>query len=128
LEVDDVSESSLYEQLGGEQAIAATVGMFYDKIMNDAALSPFFAGLDMDKLVHKQIAFMTMAFGGPHEYDGRALRDAHARLVTQGLGHDHFLRVAGHLQSTLETLAVPSELIGQVMTIVGSTEGEVLGR
>lgn len=123
-----MAKQSLYEQLGGEQAIAATVGMFYDKIMNDRELAPFFAGLDMDKQVHKQIAFMTMAFGGPHEYDGESLRNAHARLVAQGLGHEHFVRVAGHLQSTLETLSVPAELIGQVMSIVGSTEHEVLGR
>jgi hemoglobin len=123
-----LSEVSLYDQLGGEQAIAATVGMFYENIMNDGELAPFFAGLDMDKQVHKQIAFMTMAFGGPHEYDGESLRNAHARLVAGGLGHDHFVRVAGHLQSTLETLAVPTELIGRVMAIVGSTEREVLGQ
>lgn len=123
-----MSEVSLYEQLGGEQAIAATVGMFYESIMNDGELAPFFAGLDMDKQVHKQIAFMTMAFGGPHEYDSASLRNAHARLVAQGLGHGHFVRVAGHLQSTLETLAVPTELIGRVMAIVGSTEPQVLGQ
>jgi hemoglobin len=123
-----VSEASLYEQLGGEQAITATVGMFYESIMTDPELAPFFAGLDMDKQVHKQIAFMTMAFGGPHEYDGESLRNAHSRLVAKGLGHEHFVRVAGHLQKTLETLNVPAELIGRVMTIVGSTEGEVLGR
>jgi hemoglobin len=123
-----VSETSLYDQLGGEQAITATVGMFYEKIMNDGELAPFFEGLDMNKQINKQIAFMTMAFGGPHDYDGRALREAHSRLVAKGLGHDQFVRVAGHLQSTLETLEVPADLIGRVMTIVGSTENEVLGR
>lgn len=123
-----MSEASLYEQLGGEQAITATVGMFYDNIMNDSELAPFFAGLDMERQIHKQIAFMTMAFGGPHEYDGASLRTAHAGLVARGLGHDHFVRVAGHLQTTLETLEVPTDLIGRVMTLVGSTEPEVLSR
>lgn len=123
-----MSEVTLYEQLGGEQAITATVGMFYDNIMSDQELAPFFSGLDIDKQIHKQIAFMTMAFGGPHEYDGKSLRNAHAGLVARGLGRDHFVRIAGHLQSTLETLAVPAELIGQVMSIVGSTEREVLGQ
>jgi hemoglobin len=123
-----VAEQSLYERLGGEGAITAAVGMFYDRIMADETLAPFFADLDMDKQINKQIAFMTMAFGGPHDYDGRALREAHSRLVAKGLGHDQFVRVAGHLQSTLETLEVPADLIGRVMTIVGSTENEVLGR
>lgn len=71
---------------------------------------------------------MTMAFGGPHGYDGRSLRDAHARLVDRGLGPDHFARVAGHLLRTLQTLAVPPALIDEVMGIVGSTRSEVLGQ
>ncbi len=53
----------------------------------------------MDKQVNKQIAFMTMAFGGPHNYTGRDLRTAHARLVERGL-----------------------------MRLVGSTEPEVLNQ
>ncbi len=123
-----MAESSLYDQLGGERAITATVGLFYERIMNDVDLAPYFAGLDMDKQTDKQIAFMTMAFGGPHNYDGASLRNAHARLVARGLGHQHFVKVAGHLQSTLEALQVPTELIDRVLAIVGSTEPEVLGQ
>ena len=123
-----MSESSLYERLGGEAAITATVGMFYDRIMGDPELNPFFADLDMDKQINKQIAFMTMAFGGPHEYTGRDLRTAHARLMNRGLGEKHFGLVAGHLLGTLETLSVPRPLIDEVMSIVGSTKAEVLNQ
>lgn len=123
-----MAEQSLYERLGGEDAITATVGMFYDRIMGDESLAPFFADLDMDKQINKQIAFMTMAFGGPHDYDGRDLRSAHARLITRGLNADHFAAVAGHLQATLTTLSVPTELIAEVMSIVGSTQPEVLNQ
>jgi hemoglobin len=123
-----MTESSLYERLGGEAAITATVGMFYDRIMSDPLLTPFFEDLEMDKQINKQIAFMTMAFGGPHEYTGRDLRTAHARLINRGLGEQHFAAVAGHLQGTLETLSVPKALIGEVMTLVGSTKAEVLNQ
>jgi hemoglobin len=123
-----VAEQTLYERLGGEDAITATVGMFYDRIMGDESLAPFFADLDMDKQINKQIAFMTMAFGGPHGYDGKDLRTAHARLVTRGLNAEHFAAVAGHLHSTLTTLGVPNELITEVMSIVGSTQPEVLSQ
>ena len=121
-------ESSLFERLGGDDAITATVGMFYERIMADASLAPFFADLVMDKQINKLIAFMTMAFGGPHNYTGRDLRTAHAGLVARGLNEDHFGAVAGHLQGTLETLGVPTELITEVMTIVGSTKGDVLNQ
>lgn len=123
-----MTEPTLYERLGGEAAITATVGMFYDRIMSDASLAPFFADLDMDKQINKQIAFMTMAFGGPHDYTGRDLRVAHARLVSRGLAAEHFVSVAKHLQATLETLSVPGPLIEEVMSIVGSTEKEVLNQ
>jgi hemoglobin len=123
-----VAEQTLYDRLGGEDAITATVGMFYDRIMGDESLAPFFTDLDMDKQINKQIAFMTMAFGGPHGYDGEDLRAAHARLISRGLNAEHFAAVAGHLHATLETLAVPSELIDEVMSIVGSTQPEVLSQ
>ncbi|PRQ03172.1 Group 1 truncated hemoglobin GlbN [Enhygromyxa salina] len=121
-----MTEATLYERLGGEAAITATVGMFYDRIMSDESLNPFFADLDMDKQINKQIAFMTMAFGGPHDYTGEDMRTAHARLLSRGLAVEHFQAVANHLQATLETLSVPSDLIEEVMRIVGSTKAEVL--
>jgi hemoglobin len=123
-----VAERSLYDRLGGEDAVAATVGLFYERIMADESLAPFFADLDMDKQITKQIAFMTMAFGGPHSYDGRDLRVAHSRLVARGLNDAHFNAVAGHLHATLTTLSVPPELIEEVMSIVGSTKREVLSQ
>ena len=123
-----MATQTLYERLGGEDAITATVGMFYDRIMSDESLAPFFADLDMDKQINKQIAFMTMAFGGPHGYEGRDLRTAHSRLVARGLNSEHFAAVAGHLHATLTTLSVPSELIDEVMSIVGSTKPEVLSQ
>jgi hemoglobin len=121
-----VTEPTLYERIGGEAAITATVGMFYDRIMGDEKLAGFFKDLDMDKQINKQIAFMTMAFGGPHDYTGQDLRTAHARLMSRGLAGEHFAAVAGHLEATLATLSVPAELIHEVMKIVGSTKTEVL--
>jgi len=38
----------------------------------------------------------------------------------------HFGAVAGHLQSTLQELNVPANLIGEVMKIAASTHDDVL--
>nr|WP_052549652.1 group 1 truncated hemoglobin [Enhygromyxa salina] len=121
-----MTEPTLYERIGGEAAITATVGMFYDRIMSDESLSHFFDDLDMDKQINKQIAFMTMAFGGPHDYTGTDMRAAHARLISRGLAVEHFSAIADHLEATLVALSVPPELVGEVLTIVGSTKSEVL--
>ena len=36
--------SSLYERLGGKPAVEAAVGVFYERIMSDKGLIPFFKG------------------------------------------------------------------------------------
>lgn len=120
--------ASLYERLGGESAIEAAVVLFYRKVMDDPALAPFFAGLDLDQQIKKQIAFMTMAFGGPAPYSGRDLRVAHAGSVARGLHDRHFDAVAAHLRATLEELGVGTAEVGEVLAIVGTTRGDVLGR
>ncbi|MGH7440492.1 MAG: group I truncated hemoglobin [Polyangiaceae bacterium] len=119
--------ATLFERLGGPTAIEAAVVRFYDKIMEDSSVAPFFDGLDMDKQIKKQIAFMTLAFGGPSTYTGRDLRTAHAGLVKRGLGGAHFDAVAVHLKATLEELGVGTREIDEVLAIVGGTRADVLG-
>jgi len=119
---------SLFERLGGEAAIEAAVVLFYEKVMGDTRLAPFFGDLDMGAQIKKQIGFMTMAFGGPNRYTGRDLRASHARLVQRGLGDEHFDAVAAHLAATLDELGVDAAVSSEVLSIVASTRGDVLGR
>lgn len=118
---------TLFDKIGGKDAVNAAVDIFYNKVLADNSISHFFDATDMKKQKNKQKAFLTMAFGGPSGYDGKDLRAAHAPLVKQGLNEDHFNSVANHLQSTLEELNVPEALILEAMSIAGSTKSDVLG-
>lgn len=119
--------NSLFDRIGGEGAVNAAVDIFYRKVLSDDSISRFFENTDMDDQIAKQKSFLTMAFGGPNEYTGADMRKAHAPLVEKGLNEAHFVAVAGHLQATLEELGVAEDLIGEVMTIAGSTHDDVLG-
>ncbi len=119
---------SLYEQLGGEAAVDAAVDIFYRTVLNDKRIERFFEGVDMEKQVAKQKAFLTFAFGGPNNYTGLDMRNAHARLVQQGLDDSHFDAVMEHLGATLQELNVPEDLIAQAAAIAESTRDDVLGR
>jgi hemoglobin len=122
-------EDSLYERIGGEAAVTAAVGLFYNKVLADPVTQPFFEGLDMEKQVSKQISFMVRAFGGPTEYQGRDLVTAHAELVRKsGLGDVHFDAVARHLETTLVELGLERPLVDEVLTVVEGTRDQVLGR
>ncbi len=117
----------LYERIGGDAAVRATVMKMYAKILDDDSLAPFFDNIDVEKLRLSQSAFVTYAFGGPNHYTGKGLRVAHANAVSQGLSGEHFDLVAGHLKSAMEELSVPADLIAEALAIVGSTRADVLG-
>jgi hemoglobin len=119
---------SLYERIGGETAVLAAVDLFYKKVIADKLTRPYFSGLDMALQSRKQVAFMAWAFGGPQEYKGRDLREAHRSLVKRGLSDTHLDAVTRHLRGTLEELGVAPPLIEEAMTIVATTRNEVLGR
>ena len=120
--------TTLYEQLGGEAAVNAAVDIFYRKVLTDHRINRFFDGVNMAQQAAKQKAFLTMAFGGPHNYTGEDMRKGHAHLVKLGLDDSHFDAVIENLGATLVELNVPQELIAQVAAIGESTRNDVLGR
>src|SRR3954467_2527087 len=122
------AQKPLYEQLGGEAAVDAAVDVFYRKVLSDDRISEFFEGVDMDRQAAKQKAFLTMAFGGPHNYTGKDMRSGHARLVAMGLNDSHFDAVVEHLAGTLRELGVGEAEIAQVGAIAESTRNDVLNR
>ena len=122
------TESSLYDQLGGHAAVEAAVDVFYRKVLSDDRISEFFEGVDMDRQIGKQKAFLTMAFGGPHNYTGADMRRGHAHLVARGLNDGHFNAVVENLGASLAELDVAPELIAQVAAIAESTRADVLNK
>ena len=119
---------SLFTEIGGEGAVNAAVDIFYRKVLRDERIKRFFEGVDMNKQAAKQKAFLTMAFGGPHNYSGADMRKGHAHLVAQGLNDTHFDAVMEHLGATLVELKVPANLIAQAAAIAESTRKDVLGK
>lgn len=120
--------ASLFERIGGEAAVNAAVDLFYRKVLADDRINAFFEGIDMDRQVAKQKAFLTMAFGGPSNYDGKAMRDGHAHLVARGLNDTHFDAVMEHLGATLTELGVPADAIAEAAAIAEGTRNDVLGK
>lgn len=121
-------QGSVYEQIGGEPAMAAAVDLFYRKVLSDERISHFFEDVDMERQAAKQKAFLTMVCGGPSAYSGKDMRKGHAHLVRQGLNDTHFDAVVEHLSATLTELGVAKPLVEQVLAIAGSARADVLNR
>jgi len=114
--------------LGGDAAVNAAVDAFYRKVLADNRVNRFFEGVDMDKQAAKQKAFLTMAFGGPHNYTGLDMRNGHRHLVKMGLNDSHFDAIVENLGATLKDLGVADNLIAQVAAIAETTRADVLDR
>ena len=121
--------STLYERLGGEKAIDMVVDKFYDHVMADNRIRHFFSNVNMDELREHQKRFVSHAFGGPSEYSGQSLRDAHRHLVEEaGLSDEHFDAVLEDLAQALRDAEVDDQLIEEAAAIVESQRNEVLNR
>ena len=119
---------SLYERLGGAEAVNAAVDIFYRKVLADDRINYFFANIDMNKQIQKQKSFLTMVFGGPNQYSGKNMRDGHRHLVKMGLNDTHVDIVIEHLGTTLRELGVKEADITEVANIANSVRDDVLDR
>ena len=108
--VKDATLKPLYERLGGAAAINAVVEGMYVKIFSDPDLTDFFRKTDKDRQKAMQVKFLTMATGGPSEYDGKSMAEAHKG---RGIQSKDFDSVCGHVVSTMKDLGVSEALINE---------------
>ena len=118
-------DNTLYERLGGSEAIQQVTAEFYRLALADPLLAPLFDGVDMARLTAMQAAFLALAFGGPDGYQGRDLRAAHAAL---NLADEHFDQVVALLAQALKEAGVSDGDIGDVAAVAETVRADVLGR
>ncbi|HHF7367356.1 TPA: group 1 truncated hemoglobin [Legionella bozemanae] len=119
---------SLFERLGGQNAVNTAVDIFYRKMLLDERVNYFFDDIDMEQQILKQKGFLTMVFGGPNHYTGKNMREGHQHLLERGLNDSHVNIVLEHLGATLKELGAHDEDIQKVAAIANSVRDEVLGR
>ncbi len=59
----DTGNASIYDTIGGEEALTTVVGDFYGRVVADPELAGFFAGTGMIRLADKQVKFFAAALG-----------------------------------------------------------------
>ncbi|HVU92305.1 MAG TPA: group 1 truncated hemoglobin [Jatrophihabitans sp.] len=114
---------SIYDEIGGADAVAAAVDEFYRRLLADADLAGFFAGTDLRRLKAHQRAFIAAALGGPEIYAGRDMAAAHAGLDISDADFD---AVVGHLVDTLMSLGVPDATIAAIGSSLAPLRGQVV--
>lgn len=106
-------QSSLYDRLGGKDAIRAVVDDFVAGCANDSRITAKFAKSDIARLKTMLVDQMCEATAGPCAYTGRDMKETHKGMgVTTG----EFDALVDDLVSTLDRFSVPTaereELLG----------------
>ncbi|MFC7137414.1 group I truncated hemoglobin [Halobaculum litoreum] len=95
--------STLYERLGGDDAIATVVDDFYDRMLDDDRVRHYFDDVDMERQRRHQTLFLASVAGGTDAYDGADMATAHEDL---GITDREFGIVAEHLDAALADAGV----------------------
>ena len=78
-------EPSLYERLGGVDAIAAVARAFEDRAAKDDRINQKFARTDLERLHKEFVDQLCQDTGGPCTYTGLSMTQAHTNMgVTSG--------------------------------------------
>jgi hemoglobin len=115
--------SSIFEQIGGTEALEIVVDDFYGRVLADEELAAFFTGTNMSRLKGKQVEFFAAALGGPEPYTGAPMRQVHQG---RGIGMHHFQLVAGHLTQSLYAAGVPATTVQQIIGAIAPLSDEIV--
>src|ERR1044071_1636687 len=119
-------EKSLYERVGGYNALAAVVDDFIGRLVADKQFEKFFVGhsTDSKKRIRQHILDQfCAATGGPCIYTGRDMKTSHAGLDITEAQWD---AAAKHLVASLDKFKVPEKEKGEVLAFVTTLKKDIV--
>jgi hemoglobin len=117
------SEKSLYDRLGGKDAITAVVEDFVGNVAADARINTFFANADIPHLKAMLVDQICEASGGPCKYTGKSMKESHAGMQVKD---DHFNALVEDLVKSLDKFKVPEKEKGELLGALGGMKGDIV--
>jgi len=116
---------SIFERHGGFATVRRIVSEFYDRVLDSPRLAPYFAGVEMRRLIDHQTKFVASVMGGPASFSGDALRRVHQPL---GITAEEFQELVDLMRETLEDFDFDEADIRTVVGNITRHEGEIVRR
>jgi hemoglobin len=117
---------TLYERLGGYDAIAAVASDLLPRLQADAGLARFWQNRGEDGVRREKqllIDFLCSSAGGPLYYTGRDMKTSHKGMKIGESDWSAFLR---HLDATLDAFRVPQAERAEVVAFIQSTKQDIV--
>ena len=128
-----MKKASLYERLGGAPAVTKVVDDFVAIAAPDPNVNFTRKGVpgaewdatpeNVAHLKQGLVDFITKATGGPDNYKGKSMKEAHKNMqITEA----QFNAIAGDLKQALDKNNVPADLQKELLDIVGTTKKDIV--
>ena len=121
-----MSEKSLYERLGGYDALSAVANDLLPRLQADSQLARFWNHRGDDGVEREKqllIDFLSSNAGGPVYYTGRDMKTSHKGMRIAESDWSAFL---GHLEATLDAFQVPQPEREQVVAFIQTTRADIV--
>lgn len=116
---------SIFERVGGFAKVRKIVSAFYDRVLEEPSLQPYFEKVAMPRLIDHQTQFISAVMGGPATHNDEALRRVHAQ---HSISRTDFKTMADILRDTLEEFGVQPDDVKQVMNEIMRREVFIITR
>jgi hemoglobin len=119
-------EDSLYQRLGGYDALVAFTDDFIGRLLADPTFERFFPGFSTDskkRLRQDLVDFLCEKTGGPCFYFGRDMKTAHAGLAITKAEWDRSLVLIGE---TMTALKIPEKEQQELASLVVPLEKDIV--
>ena len=118
------AEASLYERLGGKDAISAVVDDFVANVAADTRINARFAKTNIPHLKQMLVDQICQATGGPCTYAGKSMPDAHKGMhITEA----DFSALVEDLTRSLDKFKVGEREKTELLTALGGMKGQIVG-
>ena len=121
-----MTEKTLYERLGGYDAISAVVSDLLPRLMSDSQLGRFWENRGEDGINREEqllIDFLCSSAGGRLLYTGRDNKTSHKGM---GISESDWKKFIGHLNATLENFQLPQRERSDVIGFIESTKADIV--
>ncbi len=119
------AKKSLYERLGGKDAIVAVVGEFVTRLAADNRVNARFANTDIPHLKAGLVDQICEATGGPCKYTGKDMKTAHAGM---NITEEEFNALVADLKGALDQFKVPAAEQNELLGALGGMKGDIVGK
>jgi len=133
---------TLFDRLGGEQGITAIIEDFTTRALEDPRVNWQRKGVKRGGLFGRDqsatwtatptntatlkkhlVQFLSLATGGPAQYDGKEMKSAHAGMH---ISNPEFDATIGDLKASLDKLRIPDKEQKELLAIIESTRPQIV--